>query len=332
MAADGAMVEPLDEAERDRRRPAARGRRHRGGRHLPHQQLSQSAYTSSAPRRSCVQRFPDLLVTASYAVLPEMQGIRAHQHDRGECLPAGGDAQLSAEARRRACARIGVAAPIRVMTSNGGMLAAATACEKPVFVVASGPAGGVIGAARLGRGARRARSHRVRHGRHDGQGRHHRGRPAEHDVRVRVPRRHLDVQPLRQGRRLHAQGAGHRYRRGRRRRRLARRHRQGRAAHVSGRESAGAVPGPGLLRPRQRPADRHRCQRRARADQPDVAGRRPAADRPAARASRRSRHTSPSRSGYRSRMPRTASARSPTPPWRARSAPSRSSAAAIRAI
>jgi N-methylhydantoinase A len=30
------------------------------------------------------------------------------------------------------------------------MLAASTACEKPVFVVASGPAGGVIGAARLG--------------------------------------------------------------------------------------------------------------------------------------------------------------------------------------
>src|SRR6201991_3222521 len=36
------------------------------------------------------------------------------------------------------------------MTSNGGMLAANVTCEKPVLVVASGPAGGVIGAARLG--------------------------------------------------------------------------------------------------------------------------------------------------------------------------------------
>jgi len=36
------------------------------------------------------------------------------------------------------------------MTSNGGMLAASVTCEKPVLVVASGPAGGVIGAARLG--------------------------------------------------------------------------------------------------------------------------------------------------------------------------------------
>ena len=36
------------------------------------------------------------------------------------------------------------------MTSNGGMLAADVTCEKPVLVVASGPAGGVVGAARLG--------------------------------------------------------------------------------------------------------------------------------------------------------------------------------------
>ena len=37
-----------------------------------------------------------------------------------------------------------------VMTSNGGMLAARGAAEKPVMVVASGPAGGVIGGVRLG--------------------------------------------------------------------------------------------------------------------------------------------------------------------------------------
>jgi N-methylhydantoinase A len=48
---------------------------------------------------------------------------------------------------------IGIQAPVRVITSNGGMLAAPSACETPVFAVASGPAGGVIGAARLG-GAR----------------------------------------------------------------------------------------------------------------------------------------------------------------------------------
>jgi N-methylhydantoinase A len=46
--------------------------------------------------------------------------------------------------------KIGISAPLLVMTSNGGMLPAAEACRLPVFVVASGPAGGVIGGARLG--------------------------------------------------------------------------------------------------------------------------------------------------------------------------------------
>jgi N-methylhydantoinase A len=94
-------------------------------------------------------RFPQLLVTASYRVLPERKeyertsttvvnaylllAMRSYLEDLGAGLSA-----------------IGIEAPIRVITSNGGMLAAESACEKPVFVVASGPAGGVIGAARLG--------------------------------------------------------------------------------------------------------------------------------------------------------------------------------------
>ena len=47
------------------------------------------------------ERFPQLLVTASYAVLPETQGIRAHQHHGGERLPAGRHARLSAQPRER---------------------------------------------------------------------------------------------------------------------------------------------------------------------------------------------------------------------------------------
>ena len=43
----------------------------------------------------------------------------------------------------------GVIAPLLVMTSNGGMIAASTASEKPVLVVASGPAGGVVRGSRL---------------------------------------------------------------------------------------------------------------------------------------------------------------------------------------
>ena len=45
---------------------------------------------------------------------------------------------------------IGVAAPILVMKSDGGIMSAAAAAEKPAYIVESGPAAGVIGAAHTG--------------------------------------------------------------------------------------------------------------------------------------------------------------------------------------
>ncbi len=95
------------------------------------------------------QRFPGLLVTASYAVLPERKEYERTSTTvvNAYLLSAMRSYLRNIEAGLRS---IGVAAPIRVITSNGGMLAVETAGEKPVFVVASGPAGGVIGAARLG--------------------------------------------------------------------------------------------------------------------------------------------------------------------------------------
>jgi N-methylhydantoinase A len=93
--------------------------------------------------------FPQLLVTTSCAVLPEMK-----EYERTSTTVV--NAYLLAAMRsylqklESGLRSIGVAAPILVMTSNGGMLAANVTCDKPVLVVASGPAGGVIGAARLG--------------------------------------------------------------------------------------------------------------------------------------------------------------------------------------
>ena len=93
--------------------------------------------------------FPHLLVTTSCAVLPEMK-----EYERTSTTVV--NAYLLAAMRsylqrlESGLRAIGVVAPILVMTSNGGMLAANVTCEKPVLVVASGPAGGVIGAARLG--------------------------------------------------------------------------------------------------------------------------------------------------------------------------------------
>jgi N-methylhydantoinase A len=45
---------------------------------------------------------------------------------------------------------IGIGVPLNIMQSNGGMLPARVAAEKPIFVIESGPAAGVVGAQRLG--------------------------------------------------------------------------------------------------------------------------------------------------------------------------------------
>lgn len=93
--------------------------------------------------------FPELLVTASYEVLPEIK-----EYERTSTTVV--NAYLLKEMRRyleRLTARLGglgLSAPIRVVTSQGGMVTASAAAERPVFVVGSGPAGGVIGGARMG--------------------------------------------------------------------------------------------------------------------------------------------------------------------------------------
>ena len=46
---------------------------------------------------------------------------------------------------------IGIAAPLLVMKSDGGVMSAAAAADKPAYIVESGPAAGVIGAAHTGR-------------------------------------------------------------------------------------------------------------------------------------------------------------------------------------
>ncbi len=92
---------------------------------------------------------PSLAVSASHAVLPEMK-----EYERTSTVVVNAYLLRTMQgylARlERGLADIGVKAPLLVMTSNGGMLPAAVAAEKPVMVVASGPAGGAIGGARLG--------------------------------------------------------------------------------------------------------------------------------------------------------------------------------------
>lgn len=102
-----------------------------------------------AAKRILEAEFPELVVTASCEVLPEMR-----EYER--CSTTVVNAYILPAMRgylsrlRRDLAAIGISAPIQVMASNGGMMGVTTASERPVFAVASGPAGGVTGSACLG--------------------------------------------------------------------------------------------------------------------------------------------------------------------------------------
>lgn len=112
-----------------------------------------NSYRNAAHERQAesllARRYPDLPVAASYAVLPE---IKEYERTSTTVLNAYLLTAIRAYLNRlqSGLRGIGVTAPIMVMTSNGGMLTARAAAQKPVMVVASGPAGGVIGGVRLG--------------------------------------------------------------------------------------------------------------------------------------------------------------------------------------
>jgi N-methylhydantoinase A len=148
IAADGSIVEPLDEASV----LAAGDELLAAGIEAVAVCLINSYRNPVHERRVEAllrERFPSLLVTASYQVLPERK-----EYERTSTTVVNAYLLSAMRSYLRnldtGLRKTGIVAPIRVMTSNGGMLAAQTASDKPVFVVASGPAGGVIGGARLG--------------------------------------------------------------------------------------------------------------------------------------------------------------------------------------
>ncbi|MGE0701352.1 MAG: hydantoinase/oxoprolinase family protein [Hyphomicrobiaceae bacterium] len=93
---------------------------------------------------------PHLLVTTSCGVLPEIKEYERTSTAvvNAYLLPA---MRSYLERLGGRLEGIGVRAPLQVMASNGGMIGLSSARERPVFAVGSGPAGGVTGAARIGR-------------------------------------------------------------------------------------------------------------------------------------------------------------------------------------
>mgnify|MGYP001179530211 CR=1 FL=1 len=102
-----------------------------------------------AAKRLIEEAFPSLLVSASCDVLPEIKEYERTSTTvvNAYILPA---MRTYLARLKEDLAAMGVRASLQVMASNGGMMGVASASEKPVFAVASGPAGGVAGAALIG--------------------------------------------------------------------------------------------------------------------------------------------------------------------------------------
>lgn len=94
------------------------------------------------------KHFPEIWVTASVAVLPEIKEYERTSTTvvNAYVLPALRQYLTRLEGGLR---EIGVAAPLLVSNSNGGLSGAAIAQENPVFFISSGRSAGVMGGARL---------------------------------------------------------------------------------------------------------------------------------------------------------------------------------------
>jgi N-methylhydantoinase A len=97
------------------------------------------------------EAYPDIRVTASHEVLPEIKEYERTSTTvvNAYLLP---EMQTYIDRLRARIAELGIRAPLQVVASNGGMMGAGIAARMPVFAVASGPAGGVTGAASLAGG------------------------------------------------------------------------------------------------------------------------------------------------------------------------------------
>ena len=189
----------------------------------------------------------------------------------------------------------GIPARLLLMQSNGGLTTDGAAAERPMNIIESGPAGGVVGAQALARakdldkiitfdmGGTTAKASMVEHGEV--------ARAQEYAVGAGI----MIGSRLLTGAGYTLEGAGDRPRRGRRRRRLAcldRRRR--RAAGRPGERRRLARPG--LLRPGRHGTHHHRRQRAAGLHQPGASRRR----RAEAQCRQGPRRCSPRRSRSRS--------------------------------
>jgi N-methylhydantoinase A len=151
IAADGSVLQPLDE---DELLGVARDLAADGVESIAICFINSFRNPDHERRAEAVLRnsLPDLAITASVSVLAEM---REYERTSTAVVNAYVLPVLQSYLRRltEGLIAMGVTAPLLVSDSNGGLAAARTAQEKPVFFISSGRSAGVVGAARLGQAA-----------------------------------------------------------------------------------------------------------------------------------------------------------------------------------
>ncbi len=92
---------------------------------------------------------PNAFITCSSDILPE---IREYERTSTTVINAylGPILRGYFASLRKHLEALGIAAPVDIMKSDGGVMSVRMASEKPAYLVESGPAAGVIGAAKLG--------------------------------------------------------------------------------------------------------------------------------------------------------------------------------------
>ena len=175
--------------------------------------------------------------------------VRANVDDRGERVRRPGDRALSGLARASGLRGAGIDAPARRSCSRAAAsMPPTSASAKPAHLVESGPAAGVIACSPSAAAHGPPNADLARHGRHDGEGRARRGRLPARTTEYEVGARDQPVEQAREGRRLSDQAA---------RSSTSSEIGAGGGSIVSvdrlgalrvGPRSAGAVPGPGVLR------------------------------------------------------------------------------------
>ena len=111
------------------------------------------AYANPSHEQRIAEMVRDTLGTKTYItcssdILPE---LREYERTSTTVINAylGPALRRYFESLTSHIARIGITAPLQVMKSDGAIMTVATAAEKPAYLVESGPAAGVIGAARV---------------------------------------------------------------------------------------------------------------------------------------------------------------------------------------